>query len=41
LPFATWLIPTSAFLPARHARWWLLAQAVVALAVNHLLNPPW
>lgn len=41
LPFATWLIPTSAFLPARHARWWLLTQAVVALAVNHLLNPPW
>jgi hypothetical protein len=41
LPFAIWLIPTAALLPARHARWWLLAQAVVALTVNHLLNPPW
>jgi hypothetical protein len=41
LPFAIWLIPTTALLPARHARWWLLAQAVVALTVNHLLNPPW
>lgn len=41
LPFAMWLVPAAGMLPPRHARWWLLAQAVVALAVNHLLTPPW
>jgi methylthioxylose transferase len=41
LPFAMWLVPAAGLLPARHARWWLLAQALVALAVNHLLIPPW
>ncbi|HEY6424233.1 MAG TPA: hypothetical protein VIY28_13490 [Pseudonocardiaceae bacterium] len=41
LPFAVWLIAGAALLPARQARWWLGAQAVVALAVNHLLLTTW
>jgi hypothetical protein len=41
LPFASWLLPAAGLLPARHARYWLAAQALVALAVNHLLDPPW
>jgi methylthioxylose transferase len=41
LPFAMWLVAAAGLLPARHVRWWLAAQAVVALAVNHLLAPPW
>ncbi|HEY0577956.1 MAG TPA: hypothetical protein VGD73_27955 [Pseudonocardia sp.] len=41
LPWAFWLVAATALLPGRHASRWLLAQAVVALAVNHLLVPPW
>lgn len=41
LPFAVWLVAGAALLPARQARWWLGAQAVVALAVNHLLLTTW
>jgi hypothetical protein len=41
LPFAVFLLPATALLPARGARWWLGAQAVVALAVNHLLVTSW
>lgn len=41
LPFAVWLVAAAGLLPARSARWWLFAQAAVALAVNHLLVPPW
>ncbi|MFG1837070.1 hypothetical protein ACGFH8_01390 [Micromonospora sp. NPDC049175] len=37
LPFTVWLLVATAHLPARHRRWWLAAQAVTALAVNHLL----
>ena len=41
LPFTLWLIPGCALLPERGARWWLGAQAVLALAVNHLLFTGW
>ena len=41
LPFAVWLIAATGLLPARQARWWLAAQAVLALGVNHLLLTTW
>ncbi|ATY14902.1 hypothetical protein CU254_34240 [Amycolatopsis sp. AA4] len=41
LPFGAWLLPATALLPAGHRRWWLAGQAVVALAVNHLLLTNW
>lgn len=41
LPFAVWLAGAAALLPARQTRWWLAGQAVVALAVNHLLLTGW
>ncbi len=41
LPFTLWLLPAAALLPARSHRWWLAAQAAVALAVNHLLFTGW
>jgi methylthioxylose transferase len=42
LPFVVWLVPLTALLgrPAT-ARAWLLGQAVLALAVNHLLLTVW
>jgi hypothetical protein len=39
LPFAVWLVVPCALLP--RARYWLAAQAVLALAVNHLLLTVW
>ncbi|MBE1467619.1 hypothetical protein [Kibdelosporangium phytohabitans] len=39
LPFAVWLVPAAGFLP--RPRWWLAAQAVTALMVNHLLLTNW
>ncbi|WKX68829.1 hypothetical protein [Streptomyces sp. XD-27] len=41
LPFTTWLLPAAALLPPRDHRGWLLAQAVLALSVNHLLLTGW
>ncbi len=41
LPFGAWLVVACALLPRPHVRWWLLAQAVLALAVNHLLLTVW
>ena len=41
LPFAVWLLAGTALLPARHRRWWLAAQAMTALAVNHLVHTVW
>lgn len=41
LPFALWLLPAAALLPLRDHRWWLGAQAAVALTVNHLLITGW
>ncbi|MET7804777.1 hypothetical protein [Micromonospora chersina] len=37
LPFVVWLLVAVARLPAPTHRWWLAAQALTALAVNHLL----
>ncbi|WP_223199470.1 hypothetical protein [Solihabitans fulvus] len=41
LPFTVWLIPAAALLPAPGRRRWLAAQAVTALAVNHLVLTNW
>lgn len=41
LSFTLWLIPACALLPRRSVRWWLAAQAALALAVNHLLFTGW
>jgi methylthioxylose transferase len=41
LPFAVWIVPLAALLPRPSARWWLLAQATLALAINHLLLTVW
>jgi len=39
LPFVVWLVPLAALLD--HRRAWLLGQAALALAVNHLLLTVW
>ncbi|WP_433282902.1 hypothetical protein ACQPZA_20270 [Pseudonocardia xinjiangensis] len=41
LPFGVWMVVGCALLPPRHVRWWLVAQAVLALLVNHLLLTVW
>jgi hypothetical protein len=41
LPYTIWLMPAVALLPVAHRRGWLIAQAVTALAVNHLLLTNW
>ncbi len=41
LPFAVWLLAGTALLPAARRRWWLVGQAVTALAVNHLVYTVW
>lgn len=41
LPFEIWLLAATARLPPSRARWWLLAQGVLALAVNHLVVTAW
>jgi hypothetical protein len=41
LPYAVWLLVATAWLPAAHRRWWLAAQALTALAVNHLVLTNW
>jgi len=41
LPFALWLLPAAARIPRDRVRLWLAAQAVVALAINHLLFTTW
>ncbi|MGO1056384.1 hypothetical protein [Crossiella sp. CA198] len=41
LPFAVWLCAGTALLPRESRRWWLAAQAVTALAVNHLVLTNW
>jgi hypothetical protein len=41
LPFTVWLMAGAALLPERARRRWLIAQAVVALAVNHLVLTVW
>ncbi|WP_348541969.1 hypothetical protein [Streptomyces sp. SAI-117] len=39
LPFAAWLLPTDAFLSCPRA--WLIARALLALLVKHLLPTGW
>ncbi|TDO33040.1 hypothetical protein C8E87_8521 [Paractinoplanes brasiliensis] len=41
LPFAWWLTAGAALVPADQRRFWLAAQALTALAVNHLLLTTW
>lgn len=41
LPFAVWLLPTTSLLPAGGRRYWLAAQALTALMVNHLVLTIW
>ncbi len=41
LPYALWLLVATAWLPRRHRRAWLIAQAATALAVNHLVFTGW
>ncbi|MDI5975285.1 hypothetical protein QDK53_03690 [Amycolatopsis magusensis] len=41
LPFAVWLLPAAALLPAPGRRGWLVAQAATALVVNHLVFTYW
>jgi hypothetical protein len=41
LPFGVWLLAGAGLLPPADRRWWLLAQAVIALLVNHLLLTTW
>jgi hypothetical protein len=39
LPFVMWMLPAGAFLPRPRA--WLIAQAALALLLNHLLLTGW
>jgi hypothetical protein len=41
LPFAVWLVVPCGLLPRRQIGYWLAAQALLALAVNHLLLTVW
>ncbi len=41
LPFAIWLMAGASLLPPPSRRFWLLAQALIALLVNHLLLTTW
>ncbi|MDI2031814.1 hypothetical protein QFW96_24525 [Saccharopolyspora sp. TS4A08] len=41
LPFAVWFAVAGALLPAASRRWWLGAQAVTALGVEHLIATGW
>lgn len=41
LPFGVWFAVGGALLPAGSRRWWLGAQAVTALAVNHAMATSW
>lgn len=41
LPFGVWVVLACGLLPRRQVRGWLLLQALLALAVNHLLETPW
>jgi methylthioxylose transferase len=41
LPFAVWLVAAAGLLPAQQLRWWLAAQGMVAVVVNHLLLTTW
>jgi len=41
LPFTVWLTAAGALLPAPSRRWWLAANVIGALALNHLILTNW
>ncbi|WP_313896151.1 hypothetical protein [Streptomyces sp. YIM 98790] len=41
LPFTVWMLLAAALLPRRSVRWWLAAQAAVAITVDHLFFTGW
>lgn len=41
LPFTVWLTAAGALLPARSRRWWLAANVIGALALNHFILTNW
>ncbi len=41
LPFAVWLVVAAVSLPPASRRWWLAAQAGLALVVDHVLLTSW
>ena len=41
LPFGVWMVAATVLLPRGSRRWWLLAQAALALLVNHFLYTVW
>ena len=41
LPFAPWVLLSAAALPRAHARAWLGANAITALAMAAMLRTPW
>lgn len=41
LPFTVWLTAAGALLPAASRRWWLAANVIGALALNHLILTNW
>ncbi|WP_262365699.1 hypothetical protein [Gordonia sp. OPL2] len=41
LPFSLWVLVSTGLLPRRYQRFWLIAQAAVALVINHLLLTYW
>lgn len=41
LPFAIWILAAPALLPRASHRFWLVLQAVAALAINHLILTNW
>ena len=41
LPFGVWLLLAATAIPTRRVRWWLALQAVLVLAVQHLVFTPW
>jgi hypothetical protein len=41
LPFMIWLTAAPALLPARSHRWWLAANVLGALVLNHVILTNW
>jgi len=41
LPFSVWLLLAATAIPMQRVRWWLALQAVLVLAVQHLVLTPW
>jgi hypothetical protein len=41
LPFTVWLTAAPALLPRRSQQWWLAANIIGALAINHFILTNW